>query len=105
MITESRDPSTGFLRFDIGTTRMDLCRAEIEKSGCVVHKDGVADSISYDLAFKGHQLRALTRDVTFVLWGENRFAMMEFVEKIRGDERIGTAWEYDDSKRSDYQKR
>ena len=105
MITESRDLSTGFVRFEINTTRIDLCRAEIEKTGFVKLKDGVADTINYDIMYKGLCLRAMTQETRLVLWGENRFAMLEFIELISGDERIGTNWAYDDSSRSDYQRK
>lgn len=102
MITESRNSETGIYRLEINTTRIDICRKIIEESGYVLIKDGVADTINYDIEYKGCKMRIMTTGTRFVLWGENIFAMREFCEEHSGSEENGTAWMYDDSARSDY---
>ena len=104
MITESRNSETGIYRFEINTTRIDLCGKIIEDSDYVTTKDGVADTISYEIDYNGAKMRAMTTSTRFVLWGENRYAMYEFCIKHGGRESDGTAWMYDDSSRTDYQR-
>lgn len=102
MITEIKDKDTGIHRFEINTVNAGACRNEIEKSGFVKFKDGVADTINYLVMFGQCEIEVITTPTRTILFGKNRYAMLEFLEQIKGDERTGTAWIYDDSKRTDY---
>ena len=102
MITEIKDKDTGIYRFELNTVNAGACRKEIEKSGFVKYKDGVADSISYLVMFGQCEIEIRTTPTRTVLFGKTRYAMLEYLEQIKGDESSGTAWIYDDSKRTDY---
>lgn len=102
MITQSRDSNTGIYRFEIGTVNAEACRNEVEASGFVKFKDGVADTVNYGVVFKDCEIHVTSTPTRTLLFGLNRYALQEFYELIKGDERIGTFWAYDDSKRSDY---
>ena len=103
MITESKHSETGIYRFEINTVNAEACRAEIERSGLAKHKDGVGDTINYYAEYKGAEIHVKTTPTRTILFGKNRYAMLDFLDLIKGDERIGTYWPYDDSKRSDHQ--
>lgn len=102
MVTESRDKATGIYRFEINTVNAKACRAEIEKSGYVKQKDGVADTINYLVQFGCCEIQVISTPTRTVLFGTNRYSMIEFLERVKGDERRGTSWAYDDSAKSDY---
>lgn len=102
MITEIRDKSTGIYRFEINTVNAGACRSEIEKSGLVKIKDGVADTVNYLVMYGQVEIHISSTPTRTVFFGKNRYAMLEFLEQIKGDESSGTAWIYDDSKRTDY---
>lgn len=104
MVVETRDSKSGIIRFEINTVAPDACRAEIESSGFEYLKDGVADTVRYCVKFKGFEIQVTSTPTRTVMFGTSRYAMLEFLRAISGDERRGTAWEYDDSKRTDYSK-
>ena len=102
MITESKDPGSGIYRFEINTVNAEACRKEIERSGCVKARDGVADTITYFVEFQSTEIHVTTTPTRTVMFSKNRYALLEFLDQIKGDTRIGTDWIYDDSKKSDY---
>lgn len=104
MIVEQKDIKTGMIRFEINTVNAEACRKEIENSGCVKYKDGVADTIRYGVEIAGCEVFITSTPTRTIMLGKNRYSMLELYDRIKGDERRGTAWAYDDSKRSDYQK-
>lgn len=104
MITQSKDEKTGIYRFEVNTVNVDACRKEIEDSGCVKIKDGVADTINYLVDYGNVEIQITTTPTRAVLFSTNRFAALSFLDLIKGEERRGTAWSYDDSVRTDYYK-
>ena len=102
-IESQKDPKTGIYRLEVGTVNVDACRAEIERCGKVKQKDGVADTISYLVSFKDSDIYITTTPTRVIAFGEKQYAMLEYLDRIKGDEREGTSWAYDDTKRSDYQ--
>lgn len=102
MITQTKDSKTGIYRFEVNTVNVSACRSEIEKSGLVKTKIRSGDVTNYLVMYGNVEIEITTTPTRAVLFSKNKYATLEFLDRIKGDERMGTCWAYDDSKRTDY---
>ena len=103
MITETHDKLSGITRLEVGTVRPDICRRNIESSGLVHGKNNIEGAVRYGISFSGVAIDVVSTGTRTILFSLNRYALFDFLKIIEGDERFGTTWMYDDSKRSDYE--
>lgn len=102
MITESIDKKTGIVRMELGTVNAEACRKEINASGRVVSSVAINDSIQYNIDYKGEPIQVESTPTRTILFGFDKKAMRAYLEEIKGRERDGSYWEYDDTKQHDY---
>lgn len=102
MITESTDRKTGITRMELSTVNATACRKEIIASGCVVSEVSVGESVQYNIEYEGEMIQIDSTPTRTIMFGMKKKPMKDYLELIKGRERDGSAWVYDDSKQSDY---
>lgn len=94
---ESRDPKTGIIRHEIGTVSPQLCRKDIEASGCVKHRFEGNNVVRYVAEYKGVPIEITSTPTRVILFSPGKIALEAFEGKLDID-----SWEYENSTKLDY---